>query len=438
MSRILSLDDPEEDQIDVQPVNGPPLDLDPVAMRGIAGDIVNKLLPYTEASAPALLFNLLAGFGSQAGRRAYTCAGPSRHYANLFGILVGPSNSGRKGTSWNSIKSILEEIDPDWTKSRQATGLSSGEGLIHHVRDERSEKRPIKEKGRITGYQAEIVDEGVTDKRLFLIEEEFSTVLKRMNGRENTLSAIVRAAWDGSDLRNLVKNSPDKATEPHISIIGHITKAEASDLVKGVDCQNGFANRFLWIYTIRSKFLPDAGLIPVEEFSQEVAALKRALEIADYEREIPLDKEAAEIWRESYQELAEGKPGLIGAVTSRAAPQVRRLALAYALLEGRDEQSVQNLESAQALWRYSENSAAWLFGTPFNDPYADRIFEALRKSPDGLSRSEVNKEVFKNHAAGGKLDRAIEILEKADAAYRKKEKTGGADREIWILTGLAK
>ena len=435
MNREINLLEPKPEPVEVS-TGGPP-ELEDAALAGIAGEIVGKILPHTEASAPAMLFNFLSGFGNMAGRNAYTVAG-GKHYPNLFGVLVGSTNGGRKGTSWNCIKDVLRQIDPDWAETRQASGLSSGEGLIYHVRDERSEQKPIKERGKIVDYQNEVIDEGVTDKRLFLIEEEFASVLNRMKGKENTLSAIIRSAWDGGNLRNLNKNSPDFATAPHISIAAHITKPEASELVGKVDCQNGLVNRFLWVYTQRSKYLPNAGLIPVHELSQEIEAIQRALRNAEVEREVPFDSQAQELWNSAYYDLASEKPGLIGAVTARAAPQVRRLSLIFALIEGREAQTVKDLEAALAFWRYCERSAEWLFGTPFNHPDADKIWETLRKKPEGMDRTEINREVFNNHAKAEQLDESFAILEKAGVAYPKREDTGGRSRELWIPLIAAK
>lgn len=45
-------------------------------------------------------------------------------------------------------------------------------------------------------------------------------MLKQLEGRGNILSAVLRQAWDGSDLRTLTKNSPTRATGAHVSLIG--------------------------------------------------------------------------------------------------------------------------------------------------------------------------------------------------------------------------
>ena len=67
--------------------------------------------------------------------------------------------------------------------------------------------------------------------------------------------------------------------------------------------------------------------------------------------------EAAEQrWEAIYTELAEEKPGLLGAITARAEAQVLRLSCLYALLDKTDAVEVPHLEAAYALWRYCEDS----------------------------------------------------------------------------------
>ena len=113
-------------------------------------------------------------------------------------------------------------------------------------------------------------DPGVADKRLLVTESEFASTLRVMQRDGNTLSATIRDAWDGKNLRNLVKNSPARATGPHISIVGHITSDELRRYLDRTETGNGFANRFLFCCVRRSKLLPLGGgttgnLAPVVE-----------------------------------------------------------------------------------------------------------------------------------------------------------------------------
>lgn len=69
------------------------------------------------------------------------------------------------------------------------------------------------------------------------------------------------------------------------------------------------------------------------------------------------DDEARTLWWGIYEVLSEGKPGLLGAVISRAEAQVMRLSCLFALLDCSLVVRKPHLEAALAVWRYSEDSA---------------------------------------------------------------------------------
>jgi len=236
-----------------------PKQLAQAAFQGLAGEIVRLIDPHTEADPVALLFQLLAAFGNLIGRDKYIIADGAYHHLSLYGVLVGQTSKGRKGTSWNHIANLVERVDPDWRKNCVTQGLSSGEGLIWEVRDPIEETKPIRKNGRHTGeYETIIANQGEADKRLLIIEGEFANVLKVIAREGNTLSPVIRSAWDCGDLRCMVKTSPAKATGAHISIIGHITRYELRRLLTQTESANGFANRFCWLAVRRSKCLPMA------------------------------------------------------------------------------------------------------------------------------------------------------------------------------------
>src|SRR5262249_51213837 len=157
------------------------------------------------------------------------------------------------------IRHILGAVDREWGDARIASGLSSGEGLIWAVRDPIEKLEPIREKKEIRGYRTVIEDPGVEDKRLLVLEPEFASVLRVLERDGNTLSAVIRDAWDRGDLRTLTKNSPARASGAYISIIGHITLEELRRYLTATEAGNGFANRFLWLCVKRSKTLPEGG-----------------------------------------------------------------------------------------------------------------------------------------------------------------------------------
>lgn len=402
----------------------------PAAYHGLAGRVVETMDAHTEADRTAILVQLLAAFGSAIGRGPHFPVESSRHHPNLNVVLVGQTAKGRKGTSWEHVHRLMREADEGWAVNRTVSGLSSGEGLIWAVRDPIYRKEPIKEKGRITGYQDLLVDEGVSDKRLFVIESEFARVL-RVAGREgNTLSTTVREAWDSGRLRTLTKNSPAVATDAHVSIVGHVTKDELLRNLAETETANGFANRFLWVCVRRSKLLPEGGgALDLAFLAHEIrAGLAFARKLGT--TPIVRDAEAGTLWRSVYPRLSDGRPGITGAVLGRAEAQVMRLALVYALLDRTDTIRVLHLRAALALWNYIERSVRWVFGDATGDRVADDILGVLRASPQGVTRTELLNH-FKRHLSAERLDHALSLIQRIGRAYMASESTGGRHAERW-------
>jgi hypothetical protein len=96
---------------------------------------------------------------------------------------------------------------------------------------------------------------------------------------------------------------------------------------------NGFLNRFLLICTRRVRSLPEGDPVPPVLLQEYGGRLAKVMEIAAglgrLERTLP----ARRLWAEHYAALTAGHPGLLGAVTSRGAPYVLRLAVIYAVLD---------------------------------------------------------------------------------------------------------
>jgi hypothetical protein len=347
------------------------------AYHGLAGIITMAIDPYSEADQVAVLLNILTAFGNVVGLGPHFQVEHTKHSLRLFAVLVGETSKARKGLFWSTPRYIFSCIDEAWAQDRVTAGLSSGEGLIYAVRDERWEKQPIREKSRVVDYQLVMVDAGVADKRLLLIEEEFAQALKVMAREGNILSPIMRQAWDSGHLHPLTKSNPIRATGAHISIVAHITMMELLRLFTDIEMANGYGNRFLWALVRRSKMIPNPTGMPTSELNPLIIKLQKAINIAKNLGEMRRDSETEQRWVDIYPELSQGKPGLLGALTARAEAQVMRLAAIYAAIDGTAVIQLPHLEAALAVWRYSKASARYIFGSNTGDAIADRILSAL-------------------------------------------------------------
>jgi len=353
-----------------------------------------------------------------------------RHPGCLYAVLTGPTGKGRKGLAWSTPRYLLQEVAPEWF-ARIRQGLSSGEGLIYHVRDARHEEQPIKEKGRITGYQTVQVDAGVTDKRLLIVEPELATLLKRMAGDTNSLSGVLRDAWDGNPLGTLTKNSPLRATGAHVSLIGHITAEELRLHLTEVERANGFANRFLPFLVKRSKCLPEGGAVPDAKLEPLVGALHGVARTAGVAGCLVRDAEAGELWASIYPKLSAGEPGLVGAMLGRAEAQVLRLSLVYALLDCATAIRLPHLEAALAVWDYCEESVRRIFEGRLGIRLADLIADALRHR-GAMTKTEIN-DLFSGHRSAEEIDVALEVLERAGIARSSTRETAGRSITVWEI-----
>lgn len=388
--------------------------LAPAALYGLAGDLVRLVEPATEADPVAVLFQFLCAFGNAVGRRPFYRVERTRHYLNVFVTLVGDTAAGRKGTSLRWAVETVEKGDPSWSLQR-TSGLSSGEGLIHAVRDPSADPNG---------------DKGVADKRLFVVESEFASVLQRMGRESNVLSSVIRQAWDDGHLQTMTRKDPMEAHDAHVSIVAHITRTELLKTLNDTETGNGFANRYLWLCVKRSKCLPHGGHLDLDSLNSLNSRVGEAIAFAKTCGALVMTQKAEALWEKEYPRLTEGHPGLLGTIVSRAAPQTLRLACIYALLDCKAEVDDHHLRAGLACWAYAEDSAKFIFGDSLGDPLADDILVELRASTTGLTQTELTK-ALGNHAKAGKMARALQLLQSQGLICSTQEPSAGRTATRW-------
>lgn len=360
-----------------------------VAFYGLAGDIVRAIEPHSEADPVALLSTVIAMFGAAVGNGPHALVARTRHPADTFFMLIGPTGQGRKGESRAPIEWLIRHACPEL---RIRSGLSTGEGLVHAVRD------------------AHERDAGEPDKRLFIAETEAARVLRVMRREGNTLPDVLREAWDHGNLHVLTRTSPATATGAHIVVLGHITVEELRRELDDVSMANGLINRFVLTLVRRSKELPDPEPFEGPAANALILRLAETLTAARKISTVRRDEEANALWRDVYHDLSAGRGGLSGAVCGRAEAHTLRLSLLYALLDQSPAIRRPHLEAALALWQYSERCAYWIFGDVTGDPDADTILRALQAAyPKALARTDFYG-LFGNHARAGRIDQALGLL----------------------------
>jgi hypothetical protein len=404
------------------------------AYHGLAGEFVRLMEPHTEADPVALLSSFLSEFGTMVGRGLHLLLDGTYHPLLIWPVLVGKSSKSRKGTSSKRIEAIMKAADSDWNRGQHAGTLSSGEGLVWAVRDAEYRDEPEKDSNRrpTSGMVRICVDAGVTDKRLFLVQSEFGSVLRVMARDGNSLSGVLRDAWDGSNLAPMTKGNRQRATAPHIGIVGHVTQEELLRNLTDTEACNGFGNRFLWLAVKRSKLLPFGSTPDGTAFSTLAGSISAMLSMASRLGPIDLTISAQEAWIAIYAALSRDRAGLVGSLLGRAEATVMRTAGIYALLDGRRQVDLPHLKASLALWEYSEASAALIFGDSTGDPIADAILKSLRASGE-LDDSQISA-LFNRNVPAVRLSQAKDLLSTNGLASPKAVLTNGRARTLWTST----
>jgi hypothetical protein len=397
------------------------------ALFGVAGGIVEAACARSEADPAAVLASVLAWFGASFGSRPHVMVGDTPHFPRFFSFKVGATSKARKGTSEDPPKRIFRAAEALEIHGRRRTPLvvspgplSTGEGLVRAVRDPSDE----------VNDDGQPIDPGVTDKRLLVIEGELGAPLKAAQREGNTLSAIMRMAFDSGDIAPLTKSNRIKATGAHISVIGHITRQELMQLLRTVDIWNGFANRVLWFCVRRPKRVPfpepmDDGI--VETLAREVRAiLDRAQEIG----RVTWSDTARSRWTILYRDISVEEAGAFGAVTARAEALLQRLSLVYALIDKSNVIELRHFLAAMAVWEYAKASARLIFEGASEDPNQTKVLQLLETGP--LTQSQLNI-AFGGHLKSCQLTRLLEDLQASGVIQAVKAKTSGRPVTTWSL-----
>jgi hypothetical protein len=376
------------------------------AFHGLAGEVVRRIEPHSEADPAALLAQLVIGFGSLISRGPHFVTEADKHHTNEYVVLVGVTSKARKGSSWGRIRGLLGAVDEHWEDTRIVAGLGSGEALVEAAGDE--------------------------DRRVMVLEAEFARLLAVASREGTTISAHLRNAWDFGRLSNRKVGKKIEVTGAHVSMVGHITAEELRRRLDDTEIANGFANRILWVCARRSKTLPHGG--GAVDFGDVLQQLQDATAFARRlgNTRVSFDAEACHLWEQVYADLSEGRPGLLGAVTSRAEAHVVRLALTYALLDRSERIQAVHLQAALALWNYCAASARFAFGDAVGDPVTDEILKKLRTiSAEGLTRTDI-RDLFARNRTAQQIDRALGVLASMGLAQSRTEDSGGRPITRWV------
>ncbi len=387
---------------------------DPSCLYGLVGDIAKAGSNNTEANAFAVAASALAYLGAALGRGPYMPIGDDCNHARLFLVHVGRSSLARKGTAKKLIKRIhdaLQALDGLLAPQVHSGGLSTREGLALMIHD---------------GYKDGKTEvPAIEDKRLMVVESEFSNVLHQSKRDGNTLSGALRDAWDGTSIKPAVKTCPVWASDPHIAIIGDVTPSELRELMHKRELTNGFANRFIFFWAEGDKRVPFPTPTPKDVVVALADRVAQVLRYAGADRYMDMDvmcmkfsPEAASLYESLYLgELQDRSSGEhITGLLDRRAPVLQRLAMLFALTDQTSVISVEHINAAMAWVRYWVDSVKFIFQSAVDEAGAAATTDMTQRIITYLvtngqaTRTELNKDCFGGHVNKTMLDKALDEL----------------------------
>ena len=410
---------------------------DPRMLHGYLGDVVRVLDPTTEADPVGVYVTLLATFGACLSPRQYTFAG-ARQTPRLWPLLIGPTGSGRKGTTWSVVREFFNDARGDHFLRHNLVhgGLSTGEGLVGLVRDRPDEvERPGK--GRVE--QPSSWDR-YDDKRRLIVEPEFARLLATSRRDGNTLSPLLRAAWETGDLNVVTRTDPLVATGAHIVLVGHVTARELRAKVTDSDIGGGLLNRFMPFLVRQSKDLPLEPDGDADTRSRLAAEWPHRVNAAHRRNYVRRSPEGDALWRDHLYgalKVPEAEEeSVVGELLVRGHAYVMRVALLLALIDDSPSIGPEHLLAAAALWSYSSacTRAVWA-GTGEGD--ADKLARHLAAAADeGVTRSQASR-LFSGHRSSDDIDKLLEGLVAEGRAKETTRSTGGRPAKVYVWCGPA-
>ncbi|MEB8487282.1 MULTISPECIES: hypothetical protein [Acidithiobacillus] len=420
-------------------ITPPPVPDTDAMLSGIIGEIARAGSDGKEVHPVAVAAACLSWLSAEIGPDICLPIGDTRHHVNLFTLHIGRSARGGKGESLGLVRRIRNTItferEDNPCGQMHNGGLSSREGLAGAVHDGcRQGKEEVP---------------AVDDKRLWIVEAEFSNVLAQGKREGNTLLPALRDVWDGGNIQPLTKGRGMWSTHPHIALHGNITPGELQARIEAREINGGTFNRILMVWAERTCMVA----LPEPTDTSVVAGFARRIEDAirwargSYpttrdSRKASMTPAAAHLWESLYTELKRPHPAgdLVAAATERRAPICLRIALIHAILEKSLMITPDHIRVGHAWAQYGAATAAYVLagmGGQARDTDRERkVLAFLDKQPGNeADRRTITASCFKNRVSGRDLDRVLAPLVEDGALHRREvdPKAGGRKRVIYAL-----
>lgn len=377
---------------------------------GIVGKVAETAADKTEVNPVAAASSFMSFLAANMGRDTFLHIANTCHHSRLFTMHIGRSGRGRKGDSQQitlRIRQQIENLDKKLLGQLHTGGLSSREGLASLIQDAQGDRT------------------GTEDKRLWVIESEFSNVLHQTKRDGNTLSSSLRDAWDGNDIKPATKNGRTWVSAPHVGIHANITPNELKALMTSREMNNGFANRFLFVWSESTTEVAFPRATPehiIDALAQETMAAiqfgKGKYPDMQNSQEMNLSAAAKEYYTAIYPTIRRPLASeFITSLLERRAPYVLRLAMLFALTDKTRVIEPCHLTAALAWVNYGTHSVRYIFqdqarsaGDDEIKRNAEKIVAFLGGHPKGCTVTTIANDCFKKNLAADKIQKALGYL----------------------------
>lgn len=202
--------------------------------------------PYTQAGRNSFLSVLLACCGMWLSGRTKFSDIIDPH---IFAVLVGLTSQGAKGTATDLALEVMEDVLPGFDKQYVEGLVSTQEGLIRVLQPPYIPDPSLPELPEST--------EGITRKLIVLPEFSILSVVGKRQG--NALNQSIRLAYDRSKQTVHIKKRKESlvlAKDGYVAgLLTNVTPTELRVMVNDTEARNGSANRFVYMWSERSKSL---------------------------------------------------------------------------------------------------------------------------------------------------------------------------------------
>ncbi len=339
-------------------------EIEEIAFANAFGFLAEELDAFTEGAKVGVMATLMAAFSAYLGPHVRVETGRGTSPLATWFVLIGKSGIGRKGATARISMPVINKAFPAFARHNVISGIpATGLGLMTTLNEHGG--NPV-----------------------FVLEEEGDTFISNAK-RDVKVGVYLRKGWDGEAIAHKTAKADFVVEEPHFGFVMHVQPKNWGAISGSKDATGGTFNRFLAILVRKSKDVPVFNGPDSTETVATVAKLLKEMGIWAASREtVKVPNDVAEVFEAYHRPLCEALTEdneTLSEMAERSLAYLIRVAALYALGDGRDEVSVEDLDSALALVRYAVASVRHVLPNTGDAPLHEKILEALEGNFDPVT-----------------------------------------------------